>query len=131
MLHEISNPKMTSVAKAVEVLREAGVTEDHPITPDHALRFRGIGPKTLPLLEDLGLVRLDDFADLPTKIGNLVKLAGYKSRDEVNAAIEANCFILDRETVWFRHREDESYRNLRNCGAQTFHQIRAWAGYHA
>ncbi len=122
---------MTAIAKAVEVLREAGVSEENPITPEQALRFRGIGPKILPLLEDLGLVRLDDFADLPTKIANVVKLAGYKSRAEVIAAIEADCFILDRETVWFRHRPDESFHHLRNCGAQTFHQIRAWAGYHA
>src|SRR4051812_47992621 len=108
----------TSVAKAVEVLREAGVSQAHPITPNDAMRFRGIGPKTLPILEDLGLVRLNDFADLPTKIGNVVKLAGYTSRAEVIAALEANCFILDRGTVWFRRRPDESWHRLRNCGAQ-------------
>lgn len=117
--------------KIIAVLREAGVSEENPITPEHALRFRGVGPKTLPLLEDLGLVRLDDFADLPTRIGNVVKLAGYKSRAEVVAAIEAGFFILDRERVYFRHRADEPFRGLRNCGAQTFHQIRAWAGFHA
>ena len=122
---------MAGGSKIISELREAGVSKESPITPEHALRFRGVGPKTLPLLEDLGLVRLDDFADLPTRIGNVVKLAGFKSRAEVVAAIEAGFFILDRERVYFRYRADEPFRRLRNCGAQTFHQIRAWAGFHA
>lgn len=122
---------MASGAKIVAVLREAGVSEAAPITPEQALRFRGVGPKTLPLLEELGLVRLDDFADLPTRIGNIAKRAGYQSRAEVVAALAAGRFILDRKTVYFRHGADQSFRRLRNCGAHTFHQIRAWAGFHA
>lgn len=34
-----------------------------------------------------------------------------------------------RDRVYFRHRADEPLRGLRNCGAQTFHQIRAWAEF--
>jgi len=115
----------------VDILREAGVSEDRPITPAEALRYRGIGPKTLPYLEDLGLVRLDDFADLPTRMGNLLKIAGFKSRDEVVAAIASGSFVLDRDTCYYRHHPDEDFHHLRNCGPHTFHQIRAWAGFDA
>ncbi|MGH7959879.1 MAG: hypothetical protein ACREH8_23085 [Opitutaceae bacterium] len=55
------SPQMvTRIHTAADILREAGVSEKKPITPARALRFRGIGPKTLPYLEELGLVRLDD-----------------------------------------------------------------------
>ena len=96
-----------------------------------ALRYRGVGPTTMPYLEDLGLVRLDDFADLPTKIGNLVRRLGFKSRDDVITAILAGSFILDRKTVYYRLSPDVRFQHIRNCGPQTFHQIRAWAGFDA
>ena len=115
----------------VGILREVGVSERSPVTPDKAFRFRGVGPKTLPYLEDLGLVRLDDFADLPTQMGNLLKNAGFGSRDEVIAAIVNDSFILDRDTCYYRLNPDEPLGYLRNCGPHTFHQIRAWAGFHA
>jgi len=119
------------VHRAIEILRSAGVSVKNPITPDDALWFRGIGPKTLPRLEDLGLVRLDDFADLPPRMGNLLKGAGFKSREEVIAAIASGSFILDRETCYSRSHPGDPLRYLRNCGPHTFHQIRAWAGFHA
>lgn len=70
-----------------------------------------------------------EIADLPPRMGNLLKNSvGFKSRDEVIAAITSGSFILDRETCYFRHNPDEPFTHLRNCGAFTFHQIRAWAG---
>jgi hypothetical protein len=119
------------VLTLVSIMRENGVSEKTPILPDDALRYRGVGPTTMPYLEDLGLVRLDDFADLPAKIGNLVRRLGFKSRDDVVAAIHAGSFILDRKTVYYRLSPDERFQHIRNCGAQTFHQIRAWAGFDA
>ena len=119
------------VLTLANILREEGVTEENPIIPDKALRFRGVGPKTLPYLEDLGLVRLDDFADLPPRIGNLVRRLGFKSRDEVVAAILSDSFILDWKTVYYRPIPDQEFRYIRGCGAHTFHQIRAWAGFDA
>lgn len=119
------------VRRAIELLRSEGVSEENPITPDTALRFRGIGPKTLPYLEELGLVRLDDFADLPTRMGNLLRIAGFKSREEVVAAIVSGSFVLKRKTCYCRSHPGEPLRSLRNCGPHIFHQIRAWAGFHA
>lgn len=121
----------TRVLTLANILRENGVSEKNPVTPDKALRYRGVGPKTLPYLEDLGLVQLDDFADLPTKMGNLLKYLGFKSRDEVVTAIVTGSFILDRGTVYYRLTPDERMQHIRNCGAHTFHQIRAWAGFDA
>jgi hypothetical protein len=122
----------TRVLTLADILREEGVSERNPLTPDQAMRYRGVGPKTLPYLEELGLVRLDDFADLPPRIGNLLKnVAGFRSRDEVGTAITTGSFILDGDTCYYRHGPNEPFRHLRNCGAFTFHQIRAWAGFDA
>lgn len=119
----------TRVLTLAKVMRENGVSEKNPILPDDALRYRGVGPKILPYLEELGLVRLDDFADLPTKIGNLLRRLGFKSRDEVVTAILTDSFILDRTDVYYRLSADERFSHIRGCGAHTFHQIRAWAGF--
>lgn len=121
----------TRVLTLANILRGEGVSEKNPVLPDDALRYRGVGPKTLPYLEELGLVRLDDFADLPTKIGNLLRRLGFKSRDEVVTAILTDSFILDRTDVYYRLSADERFSHIRGCGAHTFHQIRAWAGFDA
>lgn len=117
------------VLALAKIMRENGVSENNPILPDDALRYRGIGPTILPYFEELGLVRLDDFADLPTKIGNLLRRLGYKSRDEVVRGILTDSFILDRSTVYYRLSPGEKFHHIRNCGPHTFHQIRAWAGF--
>lgn len=120
-----------NVSKALKVLREAGVSESKPIIPDAALRFRGIGPKTLPLLEETGLVRLDDFADLPTRMGNLLRRAGYNRRDEVVEAIGNGDFFLDRKVCYYRRSPGGKCEYLRNCGPGIFGQVKAWAGFDA
>ena len=114
-----------------KILRDNGVSEQRPIRPDDALNYRGVGPETLPYLEELGLICLDDFDDLPTKIGNLLRRLGFKSRGEVVAAVRANSLVLDRSTVYFRPSPDHEFHHVRNCAAHTFHQIRAWAGFDA
>jgi hypothetical protein len=112
-------------------MRENGVSEKNPILPDDALRYRGVGPDTIPYLEELGLVRLDDFSDLPTKTGNLLRRLGFKSRDHVIATILSDSFILDRGTVYYRLSPTQRFNHIRNCGPHTYHQIRAWAGFDA
>lgn len=119
------------VLTLVKILSDEGVSAENPIRPADALRYRGVGPDTLPYLEELGLIRLDDFDDLPTKIGNLLRRLGFKSRRDLVAAIAAGSFILDRGTVLYRQSPADRFHYVRNCGAQTFHQIRAWAGYSA
>lgn len=112
-------------------MRENGVSEKNPILPDEALRYRGVGPDAIPYLEELGLVRLDDFSDLPTKTGNLLRRLGFKSREHVIATILSDSFILDRGTVYYRLSPDQRFSHIRNCGPQTYHQLRAWAGFDA
>lgn len=119
-----------NVRKAMAVLHEAGISERAPIIPEAALRFRGIGPQTLPYLEEAGLVRLDDFADLPPRMGNLLRRAGYKTRQEVGDAIRDGRFYLDGRTCYFRS-ADGNREYLRNCGPRIFGQIKAWAGFDA
>lgn len=124
-------PMESRVRNFVELLRSEGVSAEHPITPEAALKYRGLGPKTLPYLEELGLVRLDELADLPKRIGNLVERAGYKSRAEVAAAIEHGCFVLRGRYAFYHSSVDGEFHHLRNCGPFMYHQIRAWAGLDA
>lgn len=119
------------VLALVEILSDEGVSDKNPIRPADARRYRGVGPDTLPYLEELGLIRLDDFDDLPTKIGNLLRRLGFKSRRDLVTAIAAGSFVLDRDTVLFRPSSEHRFHYVRNCGAQTFHQIRAWGGFNA
>lgn len=119
------------VQAAVALLRSEGVSEDNPITPENALRYRGIGPWTLPFLEESGLVRFDDFADLPARIANLVKRAGFRNRAELIAGIERGWFFWNGDHCCYRTGADTGFRYLRNCGPVMFNQIRAWAGFDA